>query len=720
MAKKKYILPALALAGASLLPCASANAASLSGTVAPQVVTETTEITLSNATIDARGIAKTAGIEIKPGATLTLNLEGNNTIYAGTCAAGILVSPKYNGQEYDAAGSAKLIIKGSGNLTVTGGRGADKNQSETFQCGSGAGIGGNGSWSEWDGFGEPDDGQWNWSYGPDFGEITIDTDFTGTLNSYSGITNATMGHNDNRNDFDGGAGIGTGGTVAKDYSPAWHSTINGKINIKNGNITASGLTNGDTDRIGGGAGIGVGSARGDGGIAFNNVEINISGGNITAQGGYLAAGIGGGSNQNAGVIRISGGTIRALHGPHEPDDNAAPTGAGIGAGDNGSIQLIDISGGDVYAIGKGSAGIGGGYDQVIAKAIYSDEDDWGYPYPVLTGTINIHGENTKVVAISEDIDDYDPVDRPGYRVKSGAGIGSGAPNHYSNEWYSVYYQVNITDHANVSAFGGTYSNGIGAGGTYFQRLDNPLVRENGVGVYIDDTVTLFAANKSTEIPAVAQNNYYDDYRGEVTALSFNSSSKYLVQSTNGTTNATQSQPGDQYTNATSSLNGTEITVTVDGQPSTTHDTTNNYTAYSNFAVISGAEAPSYCSIIIKHIDEDTGETLETQSTPENSACNSAELEVAISDALKAQGYVFTRGTAIVDGDNIDITEDMLPASTTNDVDYDISLYYKRSSETIPDPGTPNTIDNLPTIATIFLIGAAGSIISLAAFRKARR
>lgn len=87
---------------------------------------ENAEITLDNATIDMRA-EPNAGIEIEPGYTLTLNLTGDNYIYGGTCYAGIYVAPNYNYNNdtatYDKSGSAKLIIKGSGNLTVIGGNG---------------------------------------------------------------------------------------------------------------------------------------------------------------------------------------------------------------------------------------------------------------------------------------------------------------------------------------------------------------------------------------------------------------------------------------------------------------------------------------------------------------------------------------------------------------------------------------------------------------------
>lgn len=76
------------------------------------------------------------------------------------------------------------------------------------------------------------------------------------------------------------------------------------------------------------------------------------GGSLRAQGGYYGAGIGGGSNPNAGEIVIESGIITALAGSY---------GAGIGGGSYGAGGTIQILGGDVTAEGElYSAGIGGG------------------------------------------------------------------------------------------------------------------------------------------------------------------------------------------------------------------------------------------------------------------------------------------------------------------------------------------------------------------------
>ena len=75
-------------------------------------------------------------------------------------------------------------------------------------------------------------------------------------------------------------------------------------------------------------------------------------GELTANGGYLGAGIGGGYEGDASDITITGGEITA---------NGGGCGAGIGGGCEGSGSDITISGGEVTANGGDcGAGIGGG------------------------------------------------------------------------------------------------------------------------------------------------------------------------------------------------------------------------------------------------------------------------------------------------------------------------------------------------------------------------
>ena len=135
---------------------------------------------------------------------------------------------------------------------------------------------------------------------------------------------------------------------------------NGKLTAEGGDLGAgigggdggngSGITisGGEVTAIGGEFGAGIG-----GGSKGNGNNIAITGGEVTAIGGeFGGAGIGGGSAGDGSDITISGGEVKAIGG-----------GAGIGGGDGGNGNNITISGGEVTAIGgEFGAGIGGGYE----------------------------------------------------------------------------------------------------------------------------------------------------------------------------------------------------------------------------------------------------------------------------------------------------------------------------------------------------------------------
>ena len=92
-------------------------------------------------------------------------------------------------------------------------------------------------------------------------------------------------------------------------------------------------------------------------------NIEIQGGNITAIGGYCAAGIGGGNgNSNCGTITISGGTVVAT---------GDGLGAGIGCGLGSDCGTITISGGSVEATGGNSSapGIGSAFGESNCSGI---------------------------------------------------------------------------------------------------------------------------------------------------------------------------------------------------------------------------------------------------------------------------------------------------------------------------------------------------------------
>ncbi len=91
-------------------------------------------------------------------------------------------------------------------------------------------------------------------------------------------------------------------------------------------------------------------------------DIEISGGNVTAEGRTSGAGIGGGQFVRADNITITEGTVNA---------KSTYGGAGIGGGSDAIGQNIKISGGDVYAKSYGGAGIGGGIEAMGDKIYLS-------------------------------------------------------------------------------------------------------------------------------------------------------------------------------------------------------------------------------------------------------------------------------------------------------------------------------------------------------------
>ena len=160
----------------------------------------------------------------------------------------------------------------------------------------------------------------------------------------------------------------------------------------------------------GGTGIGSGES-----TVYSASTINIEDGNISAQGGYDAAGIGGGRRCEFMKINISGGWIEA------------EGITGIGDGPLSDNTDIIITGGEINAHGTNGAGIGGGPGSTVNRIEIDD------------GVINAYSS-------------------------SGAGIGSGA-GYYSYDEKKAY---NATiDHITING-GDIYANGsagIGGGRT---------------------------------------------------------------------------------------------------------------------------------------------------------------------------------------------------------------------------------------------------------------
>jgi hypothetical protein len=455
-------------------------------------------ITLKNVTIDATG-KKSAAITVDEGAELTLILEGENKLTGDGGYAGIAVMASYDDDwNYSEELSAKLTIKGSGNLTAQGGDGYT-GSTIIKTAGGAAGIGGNGQNFNNDEYDQQ---------GVDFGTIIISEDFTGTIRANGGKQSNTVFVyvNPNLSDaqgYGGAAGIGGGGTIrfyGSHTTNDWY-IVCGRIIIENGTI----ITNENLGKEGVGAGIGSGSSHPEStsDTLYSDIIIKISGGTINSQGGIGSAGIGGGSNANGGTIYISGGTI---------DSQGGAGAAGIGAGTDGSFTKIDITGGTITSTATGgAAGIGGGRYTSYGW-IYGDTD--GTRDKV--AEINITGANTIVYAYggSQSSD-----------LKGGAGIGSGCP--VANNTRSVAMNISILDNATVYAYGGYHAQAIGYGYTSYKG-STEYYTGYGIKLYLDDTIKLTARNQDTFMPALVATTKYDE-----SPITYVSTKKvYLVSHTN--------------------------------------------------------------------------------------------------------------------------------------------------------------------------------------------
>lgn len=216
-----------------------------------------------------------------------------------------------------------------------------------------------------------------------------------------------------------GAGIGGRKKEEGEESDACASTSD--ITITGGQIKAGSLieTNKEYPQTEQG-GAGIGGATGHG----NAANITITGNaDVSAAGGYYAAGIGGGEYGNATNITISGNAKVAATGSNSG-------GAGIGGGNDGvgeNIRITDHA--DVTAYGGNQgAGIGGG--------------------PYRGGSVEISG-NAKVFAKG---------------ANCGAGIGSGySCSCWGNHPELVDTSVTISENAEVTAVGSYRAAAIGNG-----------------------------------------------------------------------------------------------------------------------------------------------------------------------------------------------------------------------------------------------------------------
>ena len=218
-------------------------------------------------------------------------------------------------------------------------------------------------------------------------------------------------------------GAGIGGRKKKDGEESDACASTSDITITGGQIKAGSLneTNKEYPQTEqGGAGIGGASNYG------NATNITITGNaDVSAAGGYYAAGIGGGEYGNATNITISGNAKVTAAGSNSG-------GAGIGGGDFGTGSVLITDHADVTAYGGNQgAGIGGGAS--------------------CGGSVEISG-NAKVTAVG---------------ANGSAGIGTGCYNA-SVKPDRADLNVTISKNADVTAVGSSEGAAIGNGAYCWQ------------------------------------------------------------------------------------------------------------------------------------------------------------------------------------------------------------------------------------------------------------
>jgi hypothetical protein len=353
----------------------------LQGGVNATVTLQNVDITLNTPGVP---LYVTGTVDAIQGATATLILVGNN------CLRGADLPGMGNNGGIELPSGATLTIDADDNdqtLTVLGSGDSAKNVSGATGHEGGAGI-----------------------------RLT-----GGTLNIAGGTVTAAGNVN--------GAGVGGSSNTTHE------TTGSGTLNVTGGVLNANGDTNGGTGGTGySGAGIGGSGAR------PANLTVTVSGGEVNAQGGPGAAGIGGGgavSGTHAGygglqgTITVNGGTLTATAGT---SGGAGGSGyscaAGIGSSytswnnQHGGVSgmSVVVNGGTLVAKGsgteRGTAGIGGYLAQgslcvnggvvLIENGYYSERSI----YPKI-GTFTVNGGSVSVVGI--------PYEDQGTLVKNAAG-----------------------------------------------------------------------------------------------------------------------------------------------------------------------------------------------------------------------------------------------------------------------------------------------------------
>jgi|GEM_PF-992303 len=228
----------------------------------------------------------------------------------------------------------------------------------------------------------------------------------------------------------------------------------------------------------GGGGINISVNDGGAGIGSSTNEnsgvVTITGGTIFAEGAQYSAGIGGGYYGTNGTVNISGGTVTA---------NGKNGSAGIGGGSRGGSGTINITGGTVNAtgyntgIGSGSDGSGGTIN-ISDGTVTATGMSWGSGIgsgPYYTGTditIMISGGTVNATASTHGAGIGGGFRGSGGTIlitggtvtaqggKYGAGIGGGRYDSWAPDSYG--YNITISG-GMINATGGQGGAGIGGG-----------------------------------------------------------------------------------------------------------------------------------------------------------------------------------------------------------------------------------------------------------------
>ena len=298
------------------------------------------------------------------------------------------------------------------------------------------------------------------------GNTNIELNGNNTLTSGSGYAglehnktddSGTLTITDNNNDgkltakATGNYGAGIGGSNEHD----------GQVTITGGEITATG----------GYRGAGIGGGSGNKQAVGGDGDVTISGGTINATGGILAAGIGGGAYGN-GTVTITGGDITA-----KGDDKGAGIGGGQGAKPSGTLiggnGTVTISGGTITEATGGdmAAGIGSGYQglgtvTIEGDAVIKNAQSSGAGAGIGSGS---YGDSEIIIRDNAVIENAES-------TAYGAGIGSGQGNISDGVLVPSVGNVTIEGNAKIeNAKSGYCGSGIGGGS---MGIGNVTIRGN--------------------------------------------------------------------------------------------------------------------------------------------------------------------------------------------------------------------------------------------------